>query len=121
MLGGGSLGALTLAVLTLLLLGAALYIVAPLRRGRFRHRSEEALVRLRQEKEIVLQLLRDLDFDRAVGKLDEEEYAEQRADAQRRAIEVMKRLDSSPRGGGEDPADRLIRRERERLDREAAR
>lgn len=114
--------ALTLAVLTLLIVGGLLYIVAPLRRGGVPIRRDDDSYRIRQEKEIALQLLRDLDFDRAVGKLGEEEHAEQRAEAERRAIELMKRIESTAgSGGGEDAAERLIRLERARLDREVGR
>ncbi len=113
--------ALTIALLVALILVAIAFVLLPLRRTAAGSIREEEHFRLAREKEGLLQLLRELDFDRAVGKLSEEEHERQRAEVERMAIEVMKRLDAAGRLSGDDPAELLIRVERSRVDREAGR
>ena len=111
--------ALTWIVLTILILGTLAFIFGPVWRTRARASNGRDLPSS-AEKEKELLLIRDLDFDRATGKLDEEEYQAQRSEAERRALEEMKRIDATapgPRPVAQD-IESTILRERERLRRE---
>jgi hypothetical protein len=105
--------------LVLLIVGAGAFIALPLRRRRLIARRDEEKAQAAAEKEAALQLIRDLEQDRQTGKLEEDEYAEQRADAEARAILAMKRLESLGGAGDTDSVEQLIRRERTRLQKEA--
>jgi hypothetical protein len=48
------------------------------------------------ERERLLTILRELDFDYSLGKIPEEDYPAQRADLVRQGAEVMKKLDVIP-------------------------
>lgn len=52
--------------------------------------------RLLAEKERLLTVLRELDFDYSLGKIPEEDYPSQRDDLVRQGAEVMKKLDEIP-------------------------
>jgi cytochrome c-type biogenesis protein CcmI len=106
----------------LLAIGALAFVAAPLLRGRKRSRGmrqelREALL----EKNAAIQLLHDLEHDRNTGKLDEEDYLEQKTAAELRAIAALRRLDEmgAPSEAGADPIEMLIREERRRLEKEA--
>lgn len=106
----------------LLALGALAFVAAPIVRGRLRGlglRQEFRDARL--EKNAAIQFLHDLEHDRNTGKLDEQEYMEQKSDADRRAIASLRRLDElgAPSDPQADPIERLIREERLRLEKEA--
>jgi len=85
-------------VALLLAAAAATYIVAPLFRSdaameerRTRNLSEEeALV---SEREMSVAALRDLEDDRATGKIGDDDYAGSKTQLTERAIDVMKQLD----------------------------
>lgn len=113
----------------LLTLGALAFVAAPLLRGRMRDRtrasrdSEEELLAARLEKDAAIQLLSDLEHDRSTGKLDDEDYLLQKAGAQERAVEALKRLDALGIAESSDgkPIEQWIREERLRLEKEARR
>ena len=74
------------------------------------------------ERDALLRDLKDLDFDREMGKLDEVDYAEMRADSAQKASAVLEALESgvaSPNGRGrvqrDIEAEVLIARARLRL------
>lgn len=50
---------------------------------------------LEKQKESALEAIRELDFDRRVGKLSEEDHASLRADLENRALEAMSALDDT--------------------------
>ena len=81
----------------LLLVAALLYVLAPLlwpRTPAWQVRDAAAgapsLERLRDE---LYAAIVDLDFDHAVGKTDDEEYQQERADLKRQALAVLRLLD----------------------------
>lgn len=83
----------------LLAAAAAAFILAPLFRSdaameerRTRSLSEEEA--LAGEREMTMAALRDLDDDRATGKIGDEDYASAKAQLTERAIDLMKRLDA---------------------------
>lgn len=51
---------------------------------------------LRDEKRMVLRAIKELDFDRAMGKISEADYDQVRAGYRLRAVEVMRALDEAP-------------------------
>jgi hypothetical protein len=110
-------------ILAILLgLGALAFIAAPLLRGRLRNRGIREEVRdLFHEKNAAILLLRDLDHDRSTGKLDDQDYLEQKAATEARALAVLRRLDEigAPASGDVDPIEKLIREERRRIEKEA--
>jgi cytochrome c-type biogenesis protein CcmI len=113
------LAVLTWILLIALIVGAAAFISLPLRRRRLGARRDEERTHANTEKEAALQLIRDLDQDRQTGKLEADEYAEQRAAAEAAAIRAMKRLESFGEAPGTDSLEQLIRLERTRLEKEA--
>jgi len=114
-------------ILLILLVGIGLgFIAMPLVRARgggSPGQADERREALR-EKEGALQLLRDLEQDHRTGKLEPEDYAVLRPEAEARAIAAMKRCDGLAAETGadvEDPIERAIRLERVRLERGASR
>ena len=90
----GTLCALALA------LAAAAWIVAPLLRAdaaqaeRARHRLG-TLSDLHSEREMALSALRDLEDDRATGKLSDADYESLKARFTEHAVAVLKKLDEA--------------------------
>jgi hypothetical protein len=68
--------------------------------------EEEALLALRDD---LYARIVDLDFEYAVGKADEEEYAQERAALKRRALAVLRTLDE--RAAGADALGDAVERE----------
>ena len=110
---------LTWILLVVLIVGAVAFIVRPLRRRELDVRHDDERTQALASKESALQLIRDLEQDRQTGKLEEDEFALQRAAAEAEAIRCLKRLESlgTPEGG--DDVEQLIRAERARLKKEA--
>ncbi len=75
---------------------AALFVLAPLRRSAHRPGYPAEQDRLFAEREALLQALRDLDLDRATGKLSDADYAGLAARYRAQAIAVLGRLDALP-------------------------
>jgi cytochrome c-type biogenesis protein CcmI len=112
---------LAIVLLVVLTIGALAFIAAPLVRVRSIHRSDEDRRSAQMERDVSLQLLRDLNHDRATGKVDAEDFEEQKAEIEARAIAAMASLDALGIGEGSDPMERLIRVERVRLTKERSR
>lgn len=93
------LEALYIAILTWVVVQ---YIGKPLLQRTGREQTpEEAHQKLLDEKESILTSIKELDFDREMGKIDSDEYARLRSDLESQAIAVMKALDA---GDSDDPA-----------------
>jgi len=87
------LGSIFLGLALLLLV--ALVVARPLLDGnRARDRQPGPAEALLAEREQILLQLRDLDFDHTLGKLDEADYAAQRAQLVGQGVEVLKQLDA---------------------------
>ena len=114
------------AILLTLAIGAAGFVglmvyraIAPLTQAEFREttamvgsRSRAAVER---EKTLVLRSIKELDFDRAMGKVSETDFEELRRRLRARAIRLMKQLDVE----AVDFLEVIERELRERLDRSA--
>ncbi len=87
----------TWAAALMLVTAVALFVAAPLTEGIFRRRSahpgEPALERLEHDRMLALQGLRELEFDHAMGKVDEADFSELRANLEARALHAMSALD----------------------------
>lgn len=83
----------TLAAMVALAAAAALFVLAPLRRPASRVALATERDRLLRERDALSWALRDLELDRATGKLSEADYAELAAGYQARALSVLSRLD----------------------------
>lgn len=89
-----------IALFVLLVIGALAFILSPVL-GRPQHRgggNREERARLRREKQAALLLLRDLEFDYRTGKLLDADYRTSRAEAERRALAILQRMDALERG-----------------------
>ena len=85
--------------------GALAFVLAPL----FRKDAAEAervvavtsaVRELQSRREMLLASLKDLEDDKATGKLDDRDYDELKGKLTGQAVEVMKRLDELGAGGG---------------------
>jgi hypothetical protein len=88
-----------IVVAAVLGLAAAAYVLAPL----FRKDAAEAervasalseAQELHSQREMALTALRDLEEDRATGKIDDKDYADLKARLEGRAVEILKRIDA---------------------------
>jgi hypothetical protein len=97
-----------------ILLGLALLLVVSfvvlrpiLDRSTANERDEPAADPLLLTREQVLAQLRDLDFDHATGKLNEDDYAAQRAQLMAQGVAVLKELDSQAASTDGQPVDEI--------------
>ena len=113
---GSSLG-FSLGMAIVLGLGTVALIALPLIHGRVRGRRDQERRAALQEKRAALQLLAELEHDLQTGKLEEEDYSQQKAEVEGRAVAAMKRLDALGGAAGQDEVEGLIRVERAKLQR----
>ncbi len=69
---------ITAAAIVALAGAAALFVLAPLRRPSVPPPEQDARAQRRQEEDAARQVLRDIELDRATGKLSAEDYADLR-------------------------------------------
>src|SRR5438876_909899 len=85
----------------MLVAAVALFVAAPLTEGFLRRRGrsadELALEHLEHERELAVQGLRELEFDHAMGKLDETDYTNLCATLEARALSAMSALERARR------------------------
>ena len=97
----------------LIVAGVALFVAAPLSGGLFptRRRGDEELNRMRldHERGLAVQGLRELEFDREMGKLSDADYASLHDDLERRALTAMAALEKV-RGADSSRAKGSVRR-----------
>ena len=97
----------------LIVAGVALFVAAPLSGGLFpnRRRGDEELNRMRldHERGLAVQGLRELEFDREMGKLSDADYASLHGDLERRALTAMAALEKA-RGADSSRARASVRR-----------
>ncbi len=110
---------LTISLLIALLIGSAAFIAMPLMGGRKVVRREEEREAALLDREMALQLLRDLHHDHLTGKIDDRDFESQNAATEAIAIAAMKRADALGLAEGADPYEFLVRQERIRLQRGA--
>jgi len=77
---------------------AAYHVVAPLVAERHRRRGVGAATRaaLLAEKALALRTIKELEFDRAMGKMSEADFTEMSGRLRARALRVMQQLDETP-------------------------
>ena len=97
---------IALVVGTLIAVGALAYVLAPLfledgaREPADRpSRGADARDRRGESGEDAVEALREIEFDRATGKLSDEDYAELKADYTRRAVTAMRAREADTAGG----------------------
>jgi hypothetical protein len=95
----------------LIIAGVALFVAAPLGGGLMMRRSSETGTaedeRLRHELELAIQALRELDFDRELGKLADSDYASLREALMTRALiasAALERLEATSAVAPREPA-----------------
>lgn len=83
-------------LLTALLLGVAVFLVAPLIGGTTRRTTQgnREVSSLMAERDRVINALQELDFDFKLGKVPEEDYPSQRAELLQKGADVLRRLDT---------------------------
>ncbi|MCA9754188.1 MAG: hypothetical protein KDA27_00180 [Candidatus Eisenbacteria bacterium] len=79
-----------------LVAGGLYFILRPLgsAQSRERARAEGRRVRLLERKAALVQLLRDIEFDKRTGKLSEDDYVAAKEEAEAQALEVMLEIES---------------------------
>jgi cytochrome c-type biogenesis protein CcmI len=93
----------------LIVAGVALFVAAPLAGGsvwRRRSGAAQEIERIEHARELAMQGLRDLEFDREMGKLADADYAALKAPLEARALAAMEalgRLASANRPGASSP------------------
>ena len=77
---------------------AVYHVVAPLVAERKRHRVVGAATRaaLLAEKALALRTIKELEFDKAMGKVSEADFAEMAGRLRARALRVMQQLEETP-------------------------
>jgi hypothetical protein len=77
---------------------AAYHVIAPLVADRRRRTTVGAGTRaaLQAEKALALRTIKELEFDRAMGKVSEADYVEMEGRLRARALRVMQQLDGEP-------------------------
>jgi len=92
-------------ILIVLLVGVAIWITVPLRRGTGPEAALEdpRMAELEARKQAKYREIRDAELDHAQGKLSDEEYARQDAELRRDAIAILKEVDEARASAGGDP------------------
>jgi hypothetical protein len=106
-----------LAIFAAALVGlAALHALRPLATGEIREPDMvggSTRAAIEREKNMVLRSIKELEFDRAMGKLDEQDYEEMSARLRSRAVRLIQQLDNTTSGYRElierELAARLVR------------
>ena len=81
------------------------FIITPLTRRGTTGRGEYERARLRSEREIVYQAIRDLEHDHETGKLESEEYASMRDELRGQAVALLQREKRAEAPGSADPTE----------------
>ncbi len=83
----------------ILFIAAIIYVTYPLVSDRillsFAEAEEDGQERLLSEKEEIISSLKDIEMDYRMGKLSLQDYTQLRVDFERRAADVLKRLDET--------------------------
>jgi hypothetical protein len=90
------------AIALVVLLLAAWFVSAPLRRDSVEPTTEDPrLADLEARKQAVYRQIRDAELDRAQGKLSEADWRRVDAELRREAIEILRAIDAG--AGGDNP------------------
>lgn len=101
----------------LLVAGGLYFVVRPLGSSGSREsaRAEGKRIRLLERKAVLVQLLRDLDFDLKTGKLSDADYLAAKEETESRALEVLAELDALSQPWSEERIEAEIRAAQIRL------
>ncbi len=81
-----------------LFIGAVLYVAYPLLNDSVGARTQEKKAteqqRVFQQKEEMIEILKDIDMDFRMGKLSQQDYQSLKLDFEQRAVEIFQRLES---------------------------
>ena len=87
-----------LLVAPVLFICAVLYVAYPLLHDTAESRTQEKKAteqeRVVQQKEEIIEILKDIDMDFRMGKLSQQDYQSLKLDFEQRAVEVFQRLES---------------------------
>ena len=101
-----------LVIGTMLAVGALAFVLYPVFFG-VRRQTQIIITPRLNEGESAIAALREIEFDRATGKLSETDYAELKARYTKEAIAVMRRQKDSPAGAADDEIEAAVRAYRE--------
>jgi hypothetical protein len=85
-----------LVIGTLLAVGALAFVLYPVFFGVTRRATYAAVVPRQSEREAAVGALREIEFDRATGKLSDTDYADLKARYTEEAVQAMRREDARP-------------------------
>ena len=94
---------------------ALAYVAAPTRRERSSEPVADPLSELEETKTVALTAILDLEDERDMGKLTDEDLAELRSVYEAQALAALQQMDEVSGSDGSDPLEREIARVRERL------
>ncbi len=87
-----------LLVAPVLFIAAVLYVAYPLLNDTAESRTQEKQAteqeRIVQQKEEIIEILKDIDMDFRMGKLSQQDYQSLKLDFEQRAVEIFQRLES---------------------------
>ena len=87
-----------LLVAPVLFIGAVLYVAYPLLKDTAESRTQEKKAteqeQIVQQKEEIIEILKDIDMDFRMGKLSQQDYQSLKRDFEQRAVEVFQQLES---------------------------
>lgn len=101
-------------IIAVLAVAALAYVAAPLRRKDPESAIDPA-IELEEKKVVALTAILDLENERDVGKLSEEDFAELRGAYEAQALDALHQLDGTAASDELDPVEREIALVRERL------
>jgi rubrerythrin len=87
------LGAIFFLLAVLILVGMYLYAPFVSRTKRAPSREEHELSSLMAERDRVINALQELDFDRKLGKIPDEDYPAQRAELLQKGADILRKID----------------------------
>jgi hypothetical protein len=85
-----------LVIGTVLAVGALAFVLYPVFFGVTRRATYAAIVPRQSEREAAVGALREIEFDRATGKLSDTDYADLKARYTEEAVQAMRREDARP-------------------------
>ena len=92
-----------LLIAPVLFISAVLYVAYPLlndtAEARIQEKKATEQERVVQEKEEVVDILKDIEMDFRMGKLSQQDYQSLKRDFEQRAVEVFQRLESLEKDG----------------------
>lgn len=102
-------------VVAVIAVAALAYVAAPVRREREPEALGDAMTELEEAKHVALNAILDLENERDMGKLTDDDLAELRAVYEAQALAALHEIDEVSETDTSDPLEREIARVRDRL------